>query len=37
MITQFFNLDNNIAQLIGPTIIYGDAAVDESIAEFINI
>lgn len=29
--------DNNIAELIWPITTYGDAAVHESIAEFINI
>ena len=30
-------IDNNIAQLIGHTTIYGDAVADEFIAEFVNI
>lgn len=30
-------IDNDVANLIGPTTIYGDATVDESIAEFVNI
>lgn len=31
------SIDNNIAKLIGPTTIYGDASVDESIVELVSI
>lgn len=30
-------IDNDVAELIGPTIIHGDAAVDESVACFVSI
>lgn len=31
------SIENDITKLIGPTTIYGDASVDESIVEFVNI